>query len=168
MLIILCYLILNTPKNTILKAVVEQKGGSPNTDIKCGTSSVKTYMDYKMITSKSSRQYQYIQKYIKIKDGYLYDGEYLGVALSSYYGDIGSKFIITLDTGIVLKVVKIDEKADQHTNGCSQKWDGSMLEIVIDSYTMKVEKSSNGYYYNGNFNNNPMFKGKIESIKVEK
>lgn len=133
----------------------------------CSNSQTKTYMDYKMITDKTSKQWQYINASgrIKIENGYLMEGEYIGVALGSYFGEIGTKYIFTLDTGKQIKVVKIEEKADAHTNnGCQQKWDGSVIEFVIDSNAF--EKSSNGYVYNGNFNNVAQFKGHIEKIEM--
>lgn len=133
----------------------------------CSNSQTKTYMDYKMITNKSSKQWQYINASgkIKIENGYLMEGEYIGVALGSYFGDIGTKYIFTLDTGKQIKVVKIEEKADSHTkNGCQQKWDGSVIEFVIDSKAF--EKSAIGYVYNGNFNNIKQFNGHIEKIEM--
>lgn len=133
----------------------------------CNHSSTKTYMDYRAITNKKSKQYQFIHANMTVDErGYLVDNEgYIGVALGSYFGEIGTKYIFTLDTGKQIKVVKVEAKADNHTiNGCYQKWDGSVIEFVIDSNAF--EKSSNGYVYNGNFNNIPEFKGKI--IKIEK
>ena len=133
----------------------------------CSNSQTKTYMDYKMITDKSSKQWRYINSSgrIKIENGYLMEGEYIGVALGSYFGEIGTKYIFTLDTGKQIKVVKIEEKADAHTkNGCQQKWDGSVIEFVIDSNAF--EKSANGYVYNGNFNNIEQFNGHIEKIEM--
>ena len=40
----------------------------------CSTNSAKTYMDYRMITSKTSDQYRYIQEHMTVRDGYLVDG----------------------------------------------------------------------------------------------
>lgn len=133
----------------------------------CSNSSVKTYMDYKKITNKSSKQWQFIHNsgQINIVNGYLMSGEYIGVALGSYFGEIGSKFIFTLEDGKEIKVIKVEEKADDHTiNGCQQKWDKSVIEFVIDSDYFP--KAKNGYVYSGNFNNLEQFKGKI--IKIEK
>ena len=132
----------------------------------CSTSSVKTYMDYKLITNKSSKQYKYIQANMKVNNkGLLVDKDnYIGVALGSYFGEIGSKYKITLDTGIILYVVKIEEKANQDTiDGCYQKYDDSVIEFVIDTNYFYL--SENGYIFNGNFNNNKNFKGNIESIE---
>lgn len=158
------------------KAVKTVENGKKNVDIiktnvkdipVCSNSQTKTYMDYKMITDKSSKQWQYINASgrIKIENGYLMEGEYIGIALGSYFGEIGTKYIFTLDTGKQIKVVKIEEKADAHTNnGCQQKWDGSVIEFVIDSNAF--EKSANGYVYNGNFNNIEQFNGHIEKIEM--
>ncbi len=158
------------------KAVKTAENGEINEDIiktniksipVCSNSQTKTYMDYKMIMDKSSKQWQYINASgkIKIENGYLMEGEYIGVALGSYFGDIGTKYIFTLDTGKQIKVVKIEKKADTHTkNGCQQKWDGSVIEFVIDSKAF--EKSANGYVYNGNFNNIEQFNGHIKKIEM--
>lgn len=137
-------------------------------EIPCSTSSVKTYMDYRAITLTSSAQYQYIQNHMEIKDGLLYSEDgYIGVALGSWWGDIGDKWIIELDTGITLKVVKVDEKADRHVNdGCQHKKDNSVIEFVIDTDTVPSDWwGGNGYVFNGNFNNSNLFKGNIHKVK---
>jgi len=127
-------------------------------------------MDYRRITNKSSKQYKYIKDNMKVaENGLLYDNQgYIGVALGSHFGDIGNKFVITLDTGIVLKVVKVEAKDDKHTNnGCEQKYDGSLIEFVIDSENTTYWLGSNGYILNGNFNNHKDFKGNIERVEYE-
>lgn len=136
----------------------------------CGTSSTKSYMDYKEITLVTSAQYQYIRNNMYISNGLLYEGDYIGVALGSWWGGIGSKWTIELDTGVVLKVVKIDEKSDAHTyNGCGHISDGSVIEIVVDSETIPREwLGSNGYILNGNFNNLDMFRGNILRVSRER
>lgn len=142
--------------------------GEENWEIPCSTSSVKTYMDYRAITLTSSAQYQYIQEHMTIHDGLLYSEDgYIGVALGSWWGDIGDKWIIELDTGITLKVVKIDEKADRHVNnGCQHKKDYSVIEFVVDGDTIPSDwRGSNGYVFNGNFNNSDLFKGNINKVK---
>ncbi len=133
----------------------------------CSNSSVKSYMEYSKITNKSSKQWKYINTSgkIKIENGYLMEGEYIGVALGSYFGEIGTKYIFTLDTGKQIKVVKVEEKSDNDTiNGCYQKYDKSVIEFVIDTHAFS--KNSNGYVHNGNFNNLEQFKGNI--VKIEK
>lgn len=132
----------------------------------CATSSVKSYMDYKAITLVESKQYQYIHNNMAIENGLLYEGDYIGVALGSWWGDIGSKWTIELDSGIILKVVKVDEKSDNHTrNGCEHISDGSAIEIVIDSNTIPSSWwGNNGLVFNGNFNNSELFKGNILKV----
>jgi len=137
----------------------------------CSTSSVKSYMSYKAITNKSSKQWQYIHTNMQISEKGILEttDEFMGVALGSYFGEIGSKYIFTLDTGVILKVVKVDEKSDRDTNnGCEHKVDNSVIEFVIDTeQAIKYfSKGSNGLVLNGNFNNSNFFKGNIESIEV--
>lgn len=144
----------------------------------CSISSTKTYMDYKMITNTSSAQYKYINEYMEVdkNTGLLLDEEgFIGVALGSYFGSIGDKYYFTLESGVVLPVVKIDAKASIHTDtlGCEQAFDTSVIEFVID-YDYALEyfgKLSNNYILNGNFNNYSIFKGnivKVEKVKPEK
>ena len=139
----------------------------------CSSSSVKTYMSYKAITTVSSAQYKYIKDnmYVDTETGLLRNKEhpeYIGVALGTYYGKIGSMFEFTLDTGKVLKVVKVDTKSDSHTyNGCYHRQDGSVIELVIDTSIARqyYGSGSNGYILNGNFNNSSDFSGKIVSVE---
>lgn len=134
----------------------------------CSSSSVKSYMDYKTL-SKNSNQYKLIEDKMKIIDGLLYD-EYgfIGVALGSYFGELGSRYVFTLDTGIELKVIKLDEKDDKHTyNGCEHKKDKSVLEFVVDDLTNKFYIGEDGLIADGNFNNLPQFNGNIIKITKE-
>lgn len=135
------------------------------------SSSTKTYMDYKMITNKNSSQWKYIHNSGEIRiceDGLLRtEDDFIGVALGSFFKEIGTKWIFTLDTGAELKLIKVEEKADEHTceNGFMQKWDQSVIEFVVDTDKMNYAIGGNGLVYNGNFSNSEQFKGKI--IKIE-
>lgn len=140
----------------------------------CAVSSTKTYMDYRAITAKGSTQYRYIQEHMTIDEatGFLVDEDgFIGVALGSYYGSIGDRYYITLDSGVVIPVVKVEEKADGDTyNGCYHYSDGSVIEFVIDKDYAKASESfgqsGNGLINSGNYNNFELFSGKI--AKVEK
>ena len=139
----------------------------------CALSSAKTYMDYRATTLVSSRQYQFIHNYLNVdkKTGFLYDDEcFIAVALGSYYGTIGDRYYFTLDSGIVLPLVKAEQKADEDTDysGCYQKYDKSIMEFVIDSdYASSYFGSrGNGLVLNGNYNNYSLFSGNI--VKIEK
>jgi len=131
-------------------------------------SSTKTYMDFRLITSKSSPQYNYIYNLGLIEfcnDGHLREDEYIGVALGSYFGNIGDKFIFKLDSGIELKLIKLDEKNDNHTiDGFIHNEDESVIEFVINEDLMEDKRAENGYIYGGNFNNAQQYKGKIIEI----
>ena len=138
----------------------------------CSNSSTKTYMNYQLITDQSSRQYQYIHEKMTVDKttGLLLDQEgFIGAALGSYFGEIGTRYYFTLDTGIILPLVKIEQKADQDTvEGCAHRFDTSVIELVIDS------KIAAEYYktqqvdviQSGNFNDDENFAGTI--LKIEK
>lgn len=138
----------------------------------CSMSSVKSYMDYRMTTVKSSRQYKFLNYECTVdkKTGLLYDKDgFIAVALGSIYGPIGTRYYFTLDSGIVLPLVKGEEKADVDTDysGCYHTIDGSVIEFVInDDYAAKYFYSSgNGLVLNGNFNNYFLFSGSIVSVE---
>lgn len=99
----------------------------------------KTYMDYRKITNKSSKQYQLLHNgSFKYDDDGLIrtkGGEFIAVALGSYYGDIGTKYVCTLQSGNTtneVKLIKVEEKSNMHTtNGC-QASNNDIIEFVID------------------------------------
>ena len=98
----------------------------------CSTNTAKTYMDYRMTTVVDSRQYQFLNYkcYVDRTTGFLYDEDgFIAVALGSYYGEIGDRFYFTLESGIVLPLVKGEEKADEDTDysGCYHTYDGSVI-----------------------------------------
>ena len=134
--------------------------------------SSKTYMDWRSITSKSSKQYWFIKDYMYVDEtsGLLYD-EYgfIGAALGSYYGEIGDRFLFHLEGGNILPIVKAEEKANSDTDdsGAYQKDDYSIIEFLIDKrYACDYfGVKGNGYILWGNFNNCDLFKGKIEKIE---
>lgn len=133
--------------------------------------SAKTYMDYKCITNTNSPQWEYIYNSGEItvcEDGFLRTADgYIGVAMGSYFGNIGSKYILTLDTGITIPVVKVEAKADQHTvSGFAGYVAYDIIEFVIDTQATWMQENvwSNGYIFSGNFNNCELFNGKIIAI----
>ena len=138
----------------------------------CASNSTKSYMDYRATTLVSSSQYQFMHNHCVVdKTGFLLDEDnFIAVALGSYYGGIGDRFYFTLDNGVVLPLVKAEEKADVDTDarGCYHTVDNSVIEFVIDS-----DKAGNyfgvygnGYVLSGNYNNYPLFNGNI--VKVER
>lgn len=139
----------------------------PTNELLCN----KTYMDYRKITNRDSNQWKYIYSdAISVDDkGFLVteDG-YIGVALGSYFGPVGSKYIFELDTGIELKVVKVECKSDKHT--CKNNYkagSNDVIEFVIDTKAdyMRENVWGNGLIFQGNFNNCEDFRGNIIAIR---
>ena len=136
----------------------------------CFNISAKTYMPYTAITKKGSPQYKYIHEKMTVDEttGMLYDEEgFIGAALASDFGKIGSRYYFTLDSGIVLPIVKVDAKPDMYTDGCAAL-SGHIIEFVID--TKKAGSyfgvGPSGLVNYGNFNNDSRFEGVI--VKIEK
>lgn len=122
-------------------------------------------MDYRTITNKKSKQYDLVNnKLIKGNDGLFRDNNgYIAVALGSYYGNVGDRFLIKFNDGRKVKVIKADEKSDRDTvNGCYHKTDGSMIEIIVDMQKMNNEYSK--VLKTGNFNYSKLFHGYIKEI----
>ncbi len=137
----------------------------------CSSSSTKTYEDYRMITATGSRQYQYIHNHMTVDPttGLLYNEDgFIGVALGYAFGEIGTRYYVVLDTGVVLPVVKVDAKASiDATNGCSHDIDSSVVELVIDSdIAFSYFGGGNGLANNGNFNNYEYFRGNIVDFEL--
>lgn len=165
--------VVNLPSEIEVVVAEEIWGNTEDVPILYDTDlSAKPYMDYRKITDRTSNQYQLIYSdEISVDDnGYLVDTEgNIGVAMGSYFGDIGTKYIIHLDTGISFGVVKVEEKADIHT--CENNFMASandVIEFVIDTSAGYMQDNiwSNGYIWQGNFNNCPDFQGNI--VKIER
>lgn len=128
-------------------------------------SSVKTYMDYRCITDRTSPQWALIQEKLTVcDDGLLKDEDgYIAVALGSYFGPIGSRWVFQLDTDKEIKAIKTDAKQDIHTKDAQHIYglNGDIIEFVI--YADAMPMCDNGYVYWGNFNNVEAFNGKVVS-----
>ena len=138
----------------------------------CGTSSGKTYEDYRMITDETSDQYKLIREKLKVdrKTGFLYDRDgFLAAALGYQFGPIGTRYYFTLDTGIVLPLVKADEKAPKDaSDGCQVDINGTVIEFIVDAdAALKYFGTiTNGLVMDGNLNNSEYLQGEI--VKIEK
>ena len=137
---------------------------------RCSDSPLKTYMDYRTITDETSDQYRYLREYMKIdrKSGLLYDADgFIGAALGYSFGPIGTRYYFVLDTGIILPLVKVEEKDPADApDGCRVELNGSVLEFVIDEDRAGdyFGVASNGLVLQGNFNNDARFQGSIQEI----
>ena len=95
-------------------------------------------MDGKKITDKTSKAYEQITK-LHIEDGHYTDGEYLAVAMSSFYGSVGDRFRVTLSSGQVLKLIMSDTKKDDEVGDDYTHSDGSLIEFIVDTETISPQ-----------------------------
>ena len=125
-------------------------------------SSKKTYMDYCCI-SRTSKQGKivYSSEAWTDEEGLRRIGEYYCVALGSYYGSVGDKFLVETDKGNKYKVIKADVKADIHTDSTNKYTiaTGCMMEWIVETNKLNsfVRKS-------GNINNVEKVSGSILTI----
>ncbi len=127
-----------------------------------------TYMDYRAITDTTSKQYALQQDPYCVVDerGFLmYRDNWYVVAMGSYWGKIGDKFIVRLDNGTIIPVIMGDYKANVDTDEEHYAYakDGHVLEFLIDTSSSSMINSNAVYYglINQAF---PEFDSKIVSI----
>ena len=104
------------------------------TTYKTPSSKIMSYMSYKAITCKSSKQYKLQQKAKTGKYGIRTVNSRYCIALGSYYTTtIGTYVDIVLKNGSVIHCILADCKADRDTDSLNQKTpDGSLVEFIVD------------------------------------
>lgn len=112
------------------------------------TSGFKSYMSYKTITSRSSKQYKLQNEYAETGDCgiRMVNGRYC-VALGSHFtSNIGQYFDLILTNGTVIPCILADQKADIHTdsNNIVTEHNGCMSEFVIDMAYLNSSAKSYG------------------------
>ena len=118
-------------------------------DVPDGDTSFKTYMDYRAITNTDSIQYKMQQEAYTDEYGLrkYKNGDYM-VAMGSYYGKVGDRFRITLDSGETIRCIMGDAKADCHTDAYNQYTPcGSgknVIEFVVDTPALSDEARQMG------------------------
>jgi len=99
------------------------------------TGEFKTYMDYRKIKDKTSKQWNLQQLATTNEKGFrVFNGRYL-VAVGSYYAtEVGKELKITLDNGFVFYVMVGDIKMDIHTDANNQyvPINGNIIEFIVD------------------------------------
>lgn len=88
-----------------------------------------------MITDKTSDAYHQLSK-MEVRNGLYFEGRYVGVAMSSFYGKVGDKFRITLSSGQVFYAVMTDTKKSEELSDEYTHPDGSMIEFIVDTPTL--------------------------------
>jgi len=100
----------------------------------------KSWMDWRSITSRSSRQWRMQQIAYTCELGFRrVNGLYM-IALGTYflYGGVGDVFEITLSGGRTFRAVVGDVKSDRHTDPTNRFHlsDGSLVEFIVDREVM--------------------------------
>lgn len=101
--------------------------------------SFKSYMDWRMITDNSSKQWEMQQQAYTDENGLRKIGDYYCVALGSGISDtLGTKFIATLDSGEKIKIIMAEQKSDRHTDESNRympRDDGSinLIEFIVQT-----------------------------------
>jgi len=115
----------------------------------------KSWMDWRAITSRSSRQWRLQQIAYTCDNGLRrVDGLYM-IALGTYflhYG-VGDVFEITLSSDLVFRAVVGDVKSDAHTDPTNRfhLTDGSVVEFIVDRNNMPEQARRMGDMSFGGF-----------------
>lgn len=119
-------------------AAIEMGGGlasetAVSMDLPDVDTSAKTFMSYKAITDRSSRQWALQQEAKTNQYGFReIDGKYL-IALGTYYSDhAGAMFRITLENGTVFEAITGDVKDNRDTDSKNQHRNGNLVEFIVD------------------------------------
>ena len=110
----------------------------PMPETVCGD--FKTYMDYRKITNKSSKQWELQQVAVTNDNGFrVIDDKPLVAVGTCYAKEAGKLLRITLDSGKQFEVIVGDIKQDRHTDANNQfvEFNGNMIEFIVD--TKKVD-----------------------------
>ncbi len=126
------------------------------------TGEFKTYMDYRKITDKTSKQWNLQQLATTNEKGFrVFNGRYL-VAVGTYYAnEVGKELKITLDNGFVFYAIVGDIKMDMHTDANNQyiPINGNIVEFIVDTNKLDPITKKLGDV------SNLGFKGKIVRIE---
>ena len=98
-------------------------------------SGFKSYMSYKAITSKNSKQYKLQQKAYTGNYGIRMVDDRYCVVLGSYFKkEIGTRFDLVLENGTIIKCILSDIKSSIHTKEDNiTSFNGCVSEFVVDS-----------------------------------
>lgn len=162
------------PEIETTTSVVEETTIKPNNYFELSTpskDSFKSYMDYRTITDKTSRQYKF-QKYAYTAwHGIRMVDDRYCIAVGSYYSTtIGQEIDVVLENGTVIKCIVADLKDDRHTDSKNQQNpNGSVIEFIVDREVLheKIQKVGDISYFDKVWNT-VIFSGEIKTIRVYK
>lgn len=127
----------------------------------------KPYEAYYAITDPTSKAYQFqCKSSVKVDSrGFLMENNtWYCVALGSYFGHVGDKFLFTLSSGKVIPVVIADMKADRDTDSQNYlSYGGHIIEFLINPHSWYMV--SNGVTRRGSLNILPELRGKVTRIQ---
>ena len=121
----------------------------------------KSYMSYKAITNKNSKQYELQQRAYTGNYGIrMVDDRYCVVLGSFFQKEIGTYFDLVLENGTIIKCILSDVKSSAHTNEDNiTSLNGCISEFIIDSEYLIKDAKTSGDISNCNENwNSPVVK----------
>lgn len=121
----------------------------------------KSYMSYKAITNKNSKQYELQQRAYTSNYGIrMVDDRYCVVLGSFFQKEIGTYFDLVLENGTIIKCILSDVKSSAHTNEDNiTSLNGCISEFIIDSEYLIKDAKTSGDISNCNENwNSPVVK----------
>ena len=135
----------NNKPGYICRKYITQDGNIPEVHFIPSNNGFKSYMSYKAITNKSSKQYKLQQRAYTGNYGIrIVKDRYCVVLGSFFHKEIGTYFDLVLENGTIIKCILSDVKSSAHTiednitslNGC-------VSEFIVDSEHLdKAAKTS--------------------------
>lgn len=139
------------------------------TKVATASGKFKSYMSYKAITDKTSKQYQLQGKCLTGSNGIRMYEDRFCIAVGSFYSrTVGQKIDVVMENGSILKCIVGDLKNDVHTDKSNSYHaiDGSVVEFIID---IKAYKNANGInvYKTGDVSHiGDEYKGRIKELRI--
>ncbi len=102
----------------------------------------KTYMDYRKITDKSSKQWALQEQAWTEGRGFRKIGEHFLVAVGTFYADeVGKELLIELEDGQRIKAIVGDIKQDKHTDPTNRyvPVNGNIVEFIVNVEKLNPE-----------------------------
>ena len=102
----------------------------------------KTYMDYRKITNKDSKQWKLQEQAWTEGRGFRKIGEHFLVAVGTFYADeVGKELLIEFEDGQRIKAIVGDIKQDRHTDPTNRyvPINGNIVEFIVDAEKLEPE-----------------------------